>query len=160
NLLDSCSDLTKPGDTVLLLGAPSLLRAAIECGYPRRMILLDANPSIVACFTNEAPEAHVELFDAFCDPLPNLEAAVVIVDPPWYEEHLMAFMWVASRLCACDGHVFVSVPPFGTRPNIEQERENLFRWTRHLGFTLKKLEPASLPYISPPFERNALRAEG
>src|SRR5205085_11435426 len=119
NLLDSCSHLTKPGDTVLLLGAPSLLRAAIECGYPRRMILLDANPSIVACFTNEAPEAHVELFDAFCDPLPNLEAAVVIVDPPWYEEHLMAFMWVASRLCACDGHVFVSVPPFGTRPNIE-----------------------------------------
>lgn len=160
SLLDSCLELTKTGDSVLLLGAHSLFRAAAECAYPRRMILLDASPSIVACFKDVGVEAHVELFDAFKDKLPELAAAVVVVDPPWYEEHLAAFMWVAEQLCADGGHILVSVPPLGTRPGMEQERANLFCWTQKLGLSLKRLEPAALAYVSPPFERNALRTEG
>jgi uncharacterized membrane protein len=159
-LLDTCLDLTRPDETIALLGTPSVLRTAIESSYPRATALLDANASVVNCLSQAAPDAEVLLCDVVRDPLPLIEASAVIVDPPWYEEHLAGFLWAASSLCRAGGHVLVSTPPVGTRPGIDRDRKSLLDWARELGLTLLRTEAAVLPYCSPPFEINALKAEG
>ena len=159
-LLRRCFELTHPGDTVALLGTPSLLRAAIERSCPRQWILLDAKPAVTNCFVDGTPEAQAFRCDVTNDPLPALKAALVVLDPPWYEEHMHAFLWAASQLCILGGHLLVSMPQTGTRPGIEQEGVRIMDWAQQLGLSLIQVEPGALPYITPPFERNALQAEG
>lgn len=159
-LLDACLTLTQPDETIALLGTPSVLRTAIESGYPRRMVLLDVNASVVDCLSGVTSDGQALLCDVVRDPLPRLESSVVIVDPPWYEEHLAGFLWSAAQLCRMGGRVLVSTPPIGTRPGIDRDRRSLLDWARQLGLAHPRLEKAILPYYSPPFEINALRAEG
>jgi hypothetical protein len=159
-LLETCLELTGPDEMIALLGTPSVLRTAIESSYPRRMALLDANRSVVNCLSQAASDTQVVLCDVVKDTLPLIEASAIIVDPPWYEEHMVGFLWAASQLCLQGGHVMVSIPPVGTRPGIERDRESLFNWARQLGLRLLRTEAAILPYCSPLFEINALKAEG
>lgn len=160
HLLDECLLLSHSDDTVALLGAPSVLRLAIERKYPRQMILLDVNPLIADCFAKAVSSAQVVQCDIGKDQLPDVLSSVVIVDPPWYEESMEAFLWAAGHLCTLGGHVLVSIPPSGTRPGIDQEWANFLHWAQKIGLTLIRVESGVLPYISPPFERNALRTEG
>lgn len=159
-LLDACLTLTQPDEMVALLGTPSVLRTAIESAYPRRMALLDVNASVVDCLSQVTSDAQAVLCDVVRDPLPRFEASAVIVDPPWYEEHLAGFLWAAAQLCRAGGYVLVSTPPIGTRPGIDRDRKSLLDWARQLGLTHLRTQAAILPYCSPPFEINALRAEG
>lgn len=53
----------------------------------------------------------------------------------------------------------VSLPPIGTRLGIESDMQRFFEWSKKLGLSLIKEEKGILPYTSPPFEINALRAE-
>jgi hypothetical protein len=71
-----------------------------------------------------------------------------------------SFLWAAGQLCAIGGHLLVSLPPVGTRPGITQEWAQTLDWAQQLGLMLLQLEPATLPYVTPPFERNALKTEG
>jgi hypothetical protein len=158
-LLDECLSYVHSDDTVTLLGVPSVLRLAIEREYPHQMILLDSNP-LITSYLSEAASARVVCCDIGKDQLPDATSSVVIVDPPWYEESMRSFLWAASHLCAIGGHILVSVPPIGTRPGIDQERVNFLSWVQQTGLALIRVESGVLPYISPPFERNALRTEG
>lgn len=157
DLLETCQRATRKNDLVVLLGAPSLLRAGIERPYARRLLLLDANPALTASFANSAKFVQSNLLT---DPIPELSAGAVVVDPPWYEEHINAFLWVASRICRIRGTILLSLPPVGTRPGIEQERAKLLEWTRELSLELKNISAAALSYLSPPFEHNSMSAEG
>jgi hypothetical protein len=99
--------------------------------------------------------------DLLRDKLPDIAAAVVIVDPPWYDEYMKAFLWAAKTLSNENSYVLMSVPPIGTRPGVEKELKALVLWMKQsLGFTLMHVDEGVLPYQSPTFERNALRAEG
>ncbi len=135
-----------------------MLRLAIERKYPRQLILLDSNPLIADCLDTAA--ACMIRCDIEKDRLPDAASSAVIVDPPWYEESMQAFLWAAGHLSAIGGHVLVSVPAVGTRPGIDQEWAKFLNWAQKTGLTLIRVESAVLPYISPPFERNALRTEG
>ncbi len=160
-LLDLSLELTTAEETIALLGAPTVLRNAIESSFPRKLVLLDSNPELVGPLAEASSgNTRVMLCNVLRDPLPEIEASLVIVDPPWYEEHLAGFTWAAAQLCQTGGHVLASVPPIGTRPAIERDRENLFEWTEQLGLRRLRLELGILPYMSPPFEINALKAEG
>jgi hypothetical protein len=160
HLLDECLLLSNLEDTVALLGVPSVLRLAIERKYPRQMILLDSNPLIEDCLDEGPSSVCVKTCDIGKDQLPDIASSIVIVDPPWYEESMQAFLWAASHLCAIGGHILVSTPAIGTRPGIDQEWAKFLNWAQKIGLTLIRVESAVLPYISPPFERNALRTEG
>jgi hypothetical protein len=122
--------------------------------------LLDANPAVTNCFLEGTLEAQPFRCDVTNDLLPALKAALVILDPPWYEEHMHAFLWAASHLCIVGGHLLVSMPQIGTRPGITQEWVRIMDWAQQLGLFLMQVEPGALPYITPPFERNALQAAG
>jgi len=158
-VLGECLGLTGPTDTVALLGTPSIMRAVVERDYPRRTLLLDRNvvPGLV---TSVRSGDAVVRCDLRGDPLPNVSASVVVLDPPWYGEDMRAFLWAAHRLCTVKGHVLMSVPPVGTRPGVAGERARLSGWARALGFVPVRTLVSALPYVSPLFERNALRAEG
>jgi hypothetical protein len=112
-LLSKCAELTRPGETIALLGTPSLLRMGIEQSYPRQLILLEASCTITDSFAQVAPKTQILRCDLIKDPLPNLLAAVVVLDPPWYPEHIQSFLWAACQLCQIGGYIFISMPPVG-----------------------------------------------
>ena len=158
-LLSQCESITMPGQALALLGVPTVLRAAHENAFDREMILLDASGTTVDLLASVTSGRALKC-DLLIDPLPPLVAGAVISDPPWYLEEMRAFLWVAARICLVGGHILMSVPPIGTRPTIEAEREELFAWSEQLGLKLLSLEPSVLIYQSPLFEANALKVEG
>lgn len=159
-LLNTSDTLAPVGATIALLGTPSIMRTVIEEPRQCTFVLLEANTAMTTCLAQAAPAAHIIQCDVGQDPLPNIAASVVIADPPWYEENMQSFLWAASQLCHVNGSILMSVPPIGTRPGMAQEWERMLRWAERLGLSLIRLEPNVLEYLTPPFERNALRAEG
>jgi hypothetical protein len=158
-LLEYCLAITKPSETIALFGTPSIFQKAKEISFPRKTILLDNNPAVINHFPKNIAGANITLCDIVIDGIPEIEASTVIVDPPWYEKHLLGFMWAATKICRLNGHILISLPPIGTRPGIESDLEQFFEWSKSLGLILAKEEKGILPYNSPPFEINALKAE-
>jgi hypothetical protein len=144
---------------LICLGAPSLFWYARE-KTPRTVQLLDANAgSLRTDSVSTAPMEQVQL-DLLRDELPSIRAGAIVADPPWYSEHLRAFTWAARDLCDVGGRIWISVPGVGTRPGVEGEHVDLVTWATGLGLRLVQRLRGALPYLTPPFERNALRAEG
>lgn len=160
-LLDKCLTSTDTDETVALLGVPSVFRAALKIDFPRKVTLLDANRAMIQRLAEKSSERNKVFYcDVVRNVLPKIEASIVLIDPPWYENDLIGFIWTAAHICKLNGTVLVSLPPIGTRPGIERDLQMLFQWAQRLGLTFKALETGILPYISPPFEINALRTIG
>ena len=158
-LLRECEALSRPGNTVAMFGAPSLFEAAIERHWGRKQLLLDACQPVTEVFNGNQTAGIALDIDLLRDPLPELHAQVIVLDPPWYREYFRAFSWAAQRVCCLGGHVLLSFPPAGTRPGVEIECEANLSWAESLGFRLVRFERDALPYAMPRFERNALVAD-
>jgi hypothetical protein len=135
-LLDYCLEATKETETVVCLGTPSLFQKANEISFPRKTILLDNNSAVINHFSKNIANGNVTLCDIVRDDIPEMEVSTVIADPPWYEKHLLGFMWTAANICRLSGLVLVSLPPIGTRPEIESDLERFFEWSKKLGLSL------------------------
>ena len=98
--------------------------------------------------------------DVLDDDLRSASAHLIIADPPWYFGEMEQFLWAARQMARMGSIVLLSCPPEGTRPNVLSERKLLFHWAGKLGLELVAVEPAALRYISPPFERNSIKASG
>jgi hypothetical protein len=159
-LLNECAKATNYNDTIVLLGTPSLLRMGIEESCSRHLVLLEASQTITDNLAQTVPKTQVIRCDVMREPLPNLTAAAVVLDPPWYPEHIQSFLWTACQLCQIGGYILISIPPVGTRPGIEGEWAKILDWAQQIGLTLVKLEQSALSYVTPPFELNVLKAEG
>ena len=159
-ILDECLALTREGDTIALLGMPSVFRAAEDCSCQRSVFLLDANAAAIDRLAASPRGPCVIHCDLGSDLLPDVRASVVALDAPWYPDSTSAFLRAASQICVAGGHVLASIPPVGTRPGIEREWQGILREAERSGLKLLRLDPLAIPYLSPPFERNALRAEG
>ena len=122
-LVDRAIAATQPGETVALLGTPSLHVAQLAKEHGRRFVLIDANPLTVERVKTLDAHRTVYKRDLFVDPVPALDAAAVIADPPWYDEYIEAFLWTASEVARADAQVFVSLPAVGTRPGSRAERK-------------------------------------
>ncbi len=159
-LLVEGARLAVPGQPIALIGAPSCLWEAHAWSYSHPLLLLDRNVSVLeslaACTIASDRLVTCNMHE---DPLPDLAVSVVVLDAPWYNADMRAFLWAASRLCQVGGHVIMSLPPVGTRPRIEHDRVDLIGWARAVGLVLMRIQAATLPYVSPLFERNALAAE-
>jgi hypothetical protein len=159
-LLDRLGHVSSEDQLVALLGAPALMRSALECGFPRKMTLLDADYRVVRSFDGSAADGAVIQCEIGVDALPHIKADVVFADPPWYEEYLDPFLLAASELCVKGGYVIFSVPPLGTRAGIQQERDRLRSHAEARGFEWSEPEQGVVRYVSPLFERNSLRQAG
>lgn len=159
-LLDRCAAATSPAAPVVLVGAPTVFIRAAERGEGHRFALFDKNRTTVTRLLSTYPRTQAFVHDACADPPPRRAADVTLLDPPWYDPHVRGFLWTAALSTHTGGTVLLSLPPVGTRPGIPEERDALFEWTRGVGLDLVDLEEKCIAYVSPPFEWNALRAEG
>ena len=158
-LIDRCR--VNAASSVAFLGAPSLAREAAAREWPTAIALFDQNPAIVETIRASLPRVASTCLDLLSgEPVASGDAGVAVADPPWYPEHMVAFLWAAARLTRLGGRVLLSLPPAGTRPGILAERDALFAEAASFGLRLASLEPAVLGYRTPLFERNALAAEG
>lgn len=141
--------------TVLLLGTPTLFHYAKERRLGRTTVLLDRECS-------EAAEGsfHAVRCDLMTELPVNAKFDVVVADPPWYPSEMRAFLKTAARKAKKGTKIMVSVPALGTRPGIQREWSELLMWAQGAGLRFVDYEERALPYISPLFERNALRAAG
>ena len=159
-LLEKCLELTDPSDKVILLGTPSILSKAMKKRFPRKIMLFEKGQAITDTLMRVAPKNCVFQCDLTTDLLPNLSAKAIVCDSPWYLEYIESFLWSAAQFCTINGYLLFSMPPAGTRPKVRQEWAIILEWANKLGFKLINILFDVLPYVSPPFEQNALRAEG
>jgi len=159
-VLHRCCTLVRPGETVILLGAPSVVLPYRSDSHPYKIAMIDSDPAIVSSLSPPAPGISLLCSDLTSGVTPNGEGSAVIADPPWYPEYMRHFLWVACRLCRLGGHILFCFPPEGTRPEMEEERVAFDHWSDAHGLRLVRTENFALRYCSPPFERNALASHG
>lgn len=160
HLLNICRALAPPHAHIAFLGTPTVFQVAVEEHMPYRLALLENNPAVVTAFTRDTNETTIIRCDLTRDPLPRLVAGIVIADPPWYEDETRAFLWAGRQLCEDGGYIIMCMPPMGTRSGMEAERRRISGWAEQLGLRLLHQQRGALPYETPLFERNALRADG
>ncbi len=152
--------IPRDAERLTLLGAPSLWMILLGRARPRHVRLLDANPQMLEVARALNAVEQVSVVDLLKDDVPLFLSDVVVADPPWYPEVLVSFLWVGSFLLRTNGLLFLSIPPKGTRSSVQRELEELIGLMNSLGLTLRSISPGALRYVSPPFERAALRAVG
>jgi hypothetical protein len=159
-LWQHATNIGRLDEPVVCLGTPSVYREAVRRQELRRAVLLDANSAIVTHFMRHGRLLRVFRCDLLTDGIPSIRSSVIVADPPWYEDHMTAFLWAAAQICVAGGHVLMSLPPKGTRPGVEEEVRRVLDRARCLGFEVVATDEGALHYESPPFERNALLAAG
>jgi hypothetical protein len=151
-LLEEVEKSTGPKSKVLLLGVPTFWHFAKAKGSNLRFRLLDRQRSAEPSEFTTTDLPHEQLAIGKMD--------LVIMDPPWYPFDMQVFLLAALRNAAPGAKILLSVPPVGTRPRVEEEWQQLLHWSSTIGLGLQNYKKAVLPYVSPLFERNALRAAG
>ena len=155
-LLRICRNL---GESMICLGTPTIFVAAAREGAFNDVTLIDRNSAMIDHIASLSLADAIRL-DLLTDEIPKIQADVILTDPPWYREHMEAFLWAATQLCPVGGHVAISLPPHGTRPEVQEELSSVRAWAERLGFAIHWQADDMLTYETPPFERNALRAVG
>lgn len=149
---------TSAGESILYLGAPTVFDLASSRFSDRHHTLLDMSRRRLPV---RRPGADVYPVDLLDDELPVLRpAAAAIADPPWYPEHMTAFLHAASSLLAAGGSVIASFPPLLTRPGAAAERARILQESVRAGLVVTDVQPLILRYRTPPFERAAFAAAG
>lgn len=152
--------LSRHRGSVGVVGAPSVVFKASRTWRSGGVIAFDINPRVIASLGRLGDRVVSLRRDFLIDEPPRLRLDIVVTDPPWYFDELCSALWFCRGVCRTGGFVLASIPPLGTRPGIAEERARLVEFTSRLGLHLVRIEAAELPYRSPPFERNALRAAG
>lgn len=158
-LLKACGRFPR-AENLVLLGVPTLVVAEQALrSWGGGIVLLDRSRP-TARNLHGLPNVEVYRCDIDQGELPTVSGGLAILDPPWYEETICAFLWTAACVTRINGLVMVSLPPVGTRPGIREERARIMRYADQVGLRQILLKPLALQYCSPFFEQNALRAEG
>ncbi|RKF35774.1 hypothetical protein [Paraburkholderia fungorum] len=159
-LVDEATVLTPSAGRVALVATPSIAVSEIRSTSNLAFWYFGRDADTV-CQSHEARNlAGSAVVDLGRRTVPAVAADTVIIDPPWYDEYMLRFIWFCAAVCNSDGHVLLSLPPVGTRPGMQSEYARYRKWWELAGFTEMGRRPGFLPYASPPFERNALRAAG
>lgn len=158
NLWNLARELVGMNERIAMLGAPSLARRAMEMPVWKGPVLsLDSN----AMEGVDSPARVDVIHFNISQEIPSRpEAALVVSDPPWYEEELLSFLWCATALCRVGGYIVVSIPPLDTRPGIADERLRIERAAESFGLRPMRIVPSAVQYETPFFEANAMRAAG
>ncbi|MCG6190202.1 hypothetical protein [Maribellus maritimus] len=161
-LVGLISKYNEINDSVLLLGMPTLFASACQMDIPQMVSLIESNTPIV----ESLKKYHNYKFNLFeknifeIDPNHFKRYYSVFMDPPWYYDHFINFIWFATQVVDLGGLIFISLPPLNTRPELDKERMKLLNFCSELGLCLEELYAQKLEYAMPFFEYNAMRAAG
>ncbi len=159
-LADRCNKLTGPLDHIALVATPTLAMTQDRIFGRRLLSYIGAD---TAGHARNAWPPHIRIarhVDLLQLNSRGRRYAAVIMDPPWYDEHLLRFLWFAATSTQRNGVLLLAMPAIGTRPGILEEHVRNREWCGRLGFELEQVDCGVLPYETPLFERNALRAAG
>jgi hypothetical protein len=146
-------------ERVVFLGTPSLFLDTLLRTPTRPALLFDRDAAIRDCLPRNL-EPYLVTFDLSASLPKRLGADLVIGDPPWYMEELESFLAAAQAIARVGAEVQICIPPIGTRPGIESEREELISWAARDGLRLLQIVEGQVGYDTPPFERNVFRSTG
>ena len=148
----------------LLIGSPSALVQWRELAPTRPALLLDASEKMVASINCQTINSvHQALRFDMCRPLDWHEEQkydVCVCDPPWYREHYLGAMGIASLALRLGASMLVSLLPALARPGASVDRHWIMQQADQLGFHLFSLEQNALRYVTPQFERQSLAVVG
>ncbi len=142
---------------VLCLGCPSIYASARRNLPDCEFHLWDKN---VGDSGQMSEAKSVAKCDLARDRLPAIRADIAVIDPPWYNDFYKLFIWAALQNLRVGGHILLSFPPLGTRPSAADDLAKTLAWCKLIGLDMVETVEGALPYRSPLFEVNALKAEG
>lgn len=148
------------GWDVLALGTPTLALALGGTG--RRVCCLDADPDVIEAVRRLAPPETTEanIYDV-ADELPSdvthRRATCVVLDPPWYDPTMEAFIGRALQACRIPGHLILTLPSRFTRPDAEVGKQELIRRLTAAGLQVRLYAREQLEFVVPVFERRAFQ---
>ena len=124
-------------------------------------VLVDRNPGLVRHF---APALHSRMLTADLSqeqvrpPMQREDFDTILLDPPWYVSHTLAWVGRALSSLRSGGRIIVTLFPELLRPDARREREDLLTTLQSLG-EVRRLD--LLPrYTTPVFESETLSAFG
>ena len=164
HLCEILNDENSEQDKVLLLGMPSLFASSYIKNLPFNITLVDKNRPLLTAIKNLIAKSknhsivNADVFAINPEKLGRFNS--VFMDPPWYPEHFVQFIWLASQCLNTGGLLAISIPPINTRPGIDKERMDWFLYCQQQGLCLESVIPQKLEYVMPFFEFNAFRASG
>jgi hypothetical protein len=150
------------GERILLLGTPTLAAIAPKAVQGNRCIYIGEDNAITeqVCAANKRMAEPLEVRLCRTGVLQSNEAAVVVLDPPWYFDFLRPMLRAAAHTCCSGGHILVSLPPIGTNSHVANDRVKLFKLFSQLSLNVLSIVPDAVCYDTPYFETNALAAHG
>lgn len=163
-LNDYVQERNQKQDRVLLLGMPSLFISAYYNKMPQEFVLIDRNGPLLEDIRKTVEKngrfkiVEEDIFTIDTKQIGNFHS--VFIDPPWYSNHYLHFMWTAAQCLEVGGYLGVSFPPVNTRPGIEKEKVDLINYCEQQGLYLELIQSNRLEYVMPFFEFNALRTAG
>lgn len=143
--------------TVLCLGCPSFVAYTQRTRSPYGIVLWDKNASRIGQMGEINMLSDLDLIN---DVVPSVVAHAAVLDPPWYNSFCRLFIWAAAASVQVGGAMLLSFPSVGTRPSAAADLREILSWCRQIGVELQSHHPGRLPYRTPLFEWNALRAQG
>ena len=158
-LFDRVCESTLPSDTIVACAVPSIYAHALNDPRERIVHLHDVNASRHGLAANPSGTTP-ESLDFAKDVPPDLGAAYVIADPPWYPQHAHLCLWWVSKIVRPGATIAFALAPRNTRPSVTRERRDLWGLARSYGLDLVNIEVGVLNYQTPPFESEALSAQG
>jgi hypothetical protein len=156
SLIENAVAATGAGESILLMGVPSVALAAARSSHDR-LFWVRGEPNVIT----EGLKSLTAADARFCHDISDLvQAGAAILDPPWYVTQFRAMLSQASHHCRTGAHLFVSAPPEGVRPGIAYDLRELSEVATQSGLELASEDAGALIYRTPFFEVNALRAAG
>ncbi len=152
----------KDDRVIAFVGTPSLFKRCFSKGdIKNKYILIDKNADkhihyITRCSQNFL---YFKCDIMNCQQL-DIQADIIIMDPPWYLIYNKLFFRFANSLLAIEGKIICVMPPKYTRKNIEEELQDLKQYIGDLGIVTEHYFRNIVSYSTPPFERNVLKENG
>lgn len=148
--------------TIVFVGTPSLFKMYFsKKEMKNRYILIDKNADKhVFYITQCAKNFSYVKCDIMEENQLDIQADLVIMDPPWYLNYNKVFLQFADDLVKVGGRIICVLPPKYTRRQIEEEFKELERFLNGFGIIRERYIKNAVSYNTPPFERNVLRENG
>ena len=147
---------------IAFIGTPSLFKMFFSKQETKNQyILIDKNADkhiqyIIRCTKNFS----FKKYDIMTREPINVQADLVVMDPPWYLTYNKLFFQFAESMVKINGKIICVLPPKYTRKSIEDELQELEQFINDLGIEKEHYYKNVVTYNTPPFERNALRENG
>ena len=161
-LLDRAVELCRPGEEILLFGTPGVALQSLSRPQIRPTTFFGEENSVTRRLILLNREIDCPISIQFCSSItkPRGGASVVILDSPWYLDHIRPMLATAAAVCNLGGNILISLPPDGTRPSAAEDRVRVLMFADRLGLRAVETHALALTYEMPFFEKNALAACG